>query len=374
MKKNLHNLVFLLLSVSVLSAQVAKVGTFGSQFLKIPVGAQGMALGEGYINLVTGAEAAFSNPARLVTIDKMSAFASTTTWLGDMTYSAVAIGMSVGNKGKMVAFYSALNSGEMEETTIDDQMGTGNFFSSQYMQAGIGYAMPLTDKFSFGVNFKTIRENLVQGLEEDSNFGKSSSYAFDLATNYDTGFKSLRLTMVMRHFGTELVSGGFYNDFELADTIRVEKQIIDPNDDTNYITIMVAEEKEFSPYHLPMTFLFGVSYNILESKKQKLNLSTVVVQPSDNLQVFNLGVEYTVIEVFYARGSFVFGNYPKFKGYDDQGDSIYENDFFASDTRGLTGGFGFALPIAGFKTNIDFAYTQWALFNPTTNMSFSVRF
>ena len=122
-----------------------------------------------------------------------------------------------------------------------------------------------------------------------------------------------------------------------------------------------------------MTFLFGVSYNVLESKKQKLNLSVVVVQPSDNLQVFNLGAEYSLFEAFYARASFMMGNYPKFKGYDDQNDPVYEDDLLASDTRGLTAGLGLALPLAGYKTNIDFAYTQWALFNPTTNISFSVR-
>ena len=64
----------------------------------------------------------------------------------------------------------------------------------------------LTDKFSFGCNLK--------GIREDYTYGSSNNFAIDVGTFYNTGWKSLRLGMVMQNFGPEMKPSGTYRNWQ----------------------------------------------------------------------------------------------------------------------------------------------------------------
>ena len=66
----------------------------------------------------------------------------------------------------VVAFsYHGVGSGKMNETTYIDQNGTGNTFSTSSFAIGLGYAIKLTDKFSFGFHWKFLYEDFLNGLD-----------------------------------------------------------------------------------------------------------------------------------------------------------------------------------------------------------------
>lgn len=243
-----HNFALILIVIFLYGitalAQTAKVGLVGAQFLKIDVGARGMALGDAVFPLADDASACFWNPANLSLIDKGSVFGSNVRWLADIQYNAFAFSWKLAKYGTVAAFLSNMNSGQIEETTIEEQQGTGNTFSTTGTVVGLSYSRWLTDKFSFGANVKYVAEDLVSGLAgTPADFANGGTWAVDLGTYYKTGIKSIRFGTVIKNFGPEIQPSGYYYDYELADTILTEKQIPDPNDPTKYITVEVPEKE-----------------------------------------------------------------------------------------------------------------------------------
>jgi|GEM_PF-175988 len=363
-------MVILLWGISI-QAQTAKVGLVGAQFLKIDVGARGMALSDAVLPLADDASACFWNPANLSLINKGSIFLSNVAWLADVQYNAVAFSWKLAKYGTLGAFLSNMNSGEMEETTIEEQQGTGNTFSSTGTQFGISYSRWLTDKFAFGANIKYIVEDLASGLEStSSNFAQGGTWAVDLGTHYVTGIKSIRFGTVIKNFGPEIQLGGHYYDYELADTIKTETQIPDPNDPTKYITVEVPEKREFRAYQIPMMFQFGIAFDPINLNNHKLTVSVVITQPNDNLQRFNLATEYWFMKILALRVGYSIGQYSKLTGFEDDGTAIYEATFQGHDLRRLSFGAG----INWKNLRFSFAMTEFEILKPVTNLSLAYNF
>ncbi|HQM36192.1 MAG TPA: PorV/PorQ family protein [Candidatus Marinimicrobia bacterium] len=363
-------IVILLLGINV-QAQTAKVGLVGAQFLKIDVGARGMALSDAVLPLADDASACFWNPANLSLIDKGSAFLSNVSWLADIQYNALAFSWKLERFGSVGAFLSNMNTGEMEETTIELQQGTGNTFSSTGTQVGVSYSRWLTDKFSFGANLKYVFEDLASGLSgTSSDFAQGGTWAIDIGTYYITGIKSIRFGTVIKNFGPEIQLGGYYYDYELADTIKTEAQIPDPNDPTKYITVEVPEKREFRAYHLPMMFQFGIAFDPINSGNHKLTVSAVITQPNDNLQRYNLALEYWFMNILALRAGYSIGQYEKLTGFEDDGTAIYKSSYQGQDLRRLSFGAG----INWKKLRLNLAMTEFDILSPVTNLSLAYNF
>ena len=216
----------------------------------------------------------------------------------------------------------------MNETTYIDQNGTGNTFSTSSYAMGLGYAIKLTDKFSFGFHWKFLYEDFLNGLDGyNEDYGTGSSFAIDVGTLYNTGYKSLKIGMSIRNFGPDVNLDGTYIDFEGGE------EIIDE------ITGEVIEHK-FKPYGLPLTFRFGISADPLENKNQKLTVAIIGENPADNLERLNCGLEYSYNTNYFARLGYVYNH----------------------DTRGLSYGFGLAnIPIQSLgKMNIDIGFSSFS--------------
>ena len=200
--------------------ELAKVGTAGAQFLKFPVGARGAALGNALVLKVRDASAVFWNPAGLAHITEGSIFYSHSILYMDMNFGGLSMVYTIPTIGNLGVNFVYFGSGEIEETTVEYQDGTGSMFSYTDMAIGASYARALTNRFSIGFNLRYIQENLTAGLTDEH---KASNWAADIGVLYFTDFKGLTVGMSIRNFGPQLQPSGTYRDW---DKIILQCQIL----------------------------------------------------------------------------------------------------------------------------------------------------
>lgn len=297
-----------------------KVGTAGYQFLKIGHGARGVAMGDAYAPVADDASAVFWNPANLNKIDNFSIFTSHISYLADIKIDVFSAAKHVAGIGVFAINMVYMNSGEMEETTVYQQNGTGRTFKSIAYTFGISYARMLTDKFGIGANFKYVNEDLTNGLDQDNATG---TWAVDLGTIYYPRFsnmESLRLIMSVRNFAPEIQLAGTYQDYDKGQ--------------------LIEEGSEYKLFPLPLNFEFGVAMEPWEDENNRLTLSLVGVHPNDNSERVNLGAEYMFRNMFAVRGGYIINH----------------------DTRNLNAGFGIKLTtLKRFTFKLDYAFAEYGI-------------
>lgn len=256
----------------------AKVGTSGAHFLSISPDARFAAMANasiGYKN--DNASAVFYNPATLVFTEGVSAMVSSVSWLADIQFHAGAIAYKLNRRSVVGFHYRALDSGEMDERTVNQPDGTGRSFSWKDLAIGGTYATYLTDRFSFGANIFYVRETM--DLEDYV----SSTWAVDLATFYQTGFESLTLGMSIRNFGSELDFDEHFDDYDGMGGFETEPE-------------------PFRSYHMPLLFQVGLTYEFLTNDDtQSLIVALDGVHPNDTDERLNIGAEYNFQNMVYLR-------------------------------------------------------------------------
>lgn len=269
-----------------------KVGTTSFQFLKVMTGARGTALGEAYSSVVTNADAVFFNPAGLTSVENIDITADYLDWFLDISHMSFAAAYNVQGIGTFAMQGIFTDVGEIRETTVaqlnfdDDGIYrgyTGRVLQPTAMVLGLSYARKLTDKFSFGITAKYAREDLV--------VEKSDNFMFDGGLTYETGFKSLKIAAVIRHFGPE---------------VRYFDNVIIQLDSTN------SQKYKGKSYPLPQTFNIGISGYLmssgeslfLNSENQTLLVAFDMVQPRDYDQQYNVGIEYGFENTLFLRGGY----------------------------------------------------------------------
>ncbi|MBN1155966.1 PorV/PorQ family protein [candidate division KSB1 bacterium] len=337
--------------------EFAKVGTAGAQFLKIGIGSRGIAMSNAYSAVANDASAIFWNPAGLTGIEENSLILSHADWLAGIAYEAAAYARTIQNVGTFGLSVSYLTSGDMEETTVEQQEGTGRIFSTNDLMVGLSYARQLSDKFSLGANIKYIREKL--------DTQDASAWAIDIGTLYYTGFNSLRLGMYIRNFGPELEISGWYNDYDNGSLI------LDPE-------TLQPEQKEYLPFHMPMTFAVGIAYDININEDQKIVTGIDLVHPNDNVERFNVGAEYNLYNTLALRAGYVspFGILGK---HDDELENMGQDDEYGYEinnyTETFSAGLGFNLSIPNFGViALDYAYSDFGVLDWVHRASMTVNF
>lgn len=304
------------------SQDFAKVGTSGAHFLDIGMGARGVAMGDAYTAIgATDATATFWNPSALAFGDGMSFVGTYVQYFADITYSSGAVSYPMGSIGTFGLSFAYLNAGEMQETTVYQPEGTGDTFTASDVMVGLTYSRALTDRFAFGGNFKYIQENLADL--------QASAVAFDLSTLYYTGFRSLRLGMVVRNFGPDLEFDGSYVDYDNGTPLD--------------------EKKKYSPFHMPLTFKVGIAYDVFQSgANHQITLSADAVHPNDSYERVNVGGEYRFLNTLAIRGGFISNH----------------------DTAGLTLGLG--VNLANFQ--VDYSYSDFGVLDGVNQFTIGVTY
>ena len=237
----------------------SKAGTAGLQFLKIGIGAQESAMGEAALGVSKGSNAIFWNPAGIAYVTNREATFSHTGWLLGIDLSAAALSLNVKKFG--VIGLSAIYMGmpEFEETTVQEQDGTGRMVGAYDLAIGIAVAKRFTDKLSMGGQIRYVKEQ----LDQDS----FSNILIDIGAIYFTGFRHIHISVCAQHFGPD---------------------------------IKMLRDK----FRMPLVFKVGLADDLMHTKNQRLTLAIDLVHPTDNTERMNFGMEYGIFNSVFLRGGY----------------------------------------------------------------------
>jgi hypothetical protein len=149
---------------------------------------------------------------------------------------------------------------------------------------------------------------------------------------YDTGFRSLRLGMSIKNFGSKFNLPDTYQDYDNG--------------------VELQEESEFLDYDLPIEFAFGVAMDPYKTFNQRLSVALDAIHPSDNLERLQLGAEYAYLETAFLRAGYIFRH----------------------DTAGLNAGAGVSVPMSGYLLGIDYAFSNYTILENVHRFSFRFKF
>ena len=201
----------------------------------------------------------------------------------------------------------------MMETTEYLPHGTGNYFTYQDRFIGFTYGARMTDRFSFGITIKHVQEDLAGH--------QLSTPMMDMGTFYWTGYRSLRFSASLSHFGSQAKPAGTY-----------EKKYLDS--ETGEETISQTEFQEFSP---PSIFRVGAAMDVIDKPGQVMVLALQLNHPVDNAENIAAGLEYTFIKMLHIRAGYRINK-------------IEQNYSF---------GAGLNIPAGPVILNVDYAYSNF---------------
>ena len=254
-----------------------KAGTVAFKFLNLPYSTRGATLG-GLAAQASGAEAMFWNPAGLARAGGLGLTASMTQWLVETSYlSSGAVlplaGGVVGISFLMVDYGETLRSGWSGETEfVFEAKQDPPSFSASDIAIQLSYGRFLSDKFSLGVTVKAIAEQID---------GEAiNGFAFDVGTQFNTGYRGIHMGAVISNFGPDISPVSIPEGFSYA---------------------------EFPGVSLPMTFSFGIDGQVLGDRNAGLVTGLNVVKYADMAQRFAVSFEYALMGMAHLRGSYTLG-------------------------------------------------------------------
>jgi hypothetical protein len=298
-----------------------KVGTVGAQFLKIGSSARGVAMGEAFVAVADDASSTYWNPAGIAALQGSHLTLNHSTWPAGLSHEYAAYVFAYKFiPGVIGVSATVLQMDPMAETTEYKPEGTGYQFDAGSMAFGLTYARMLTDRFSFGGTVKWIHEGLADYAGE--------TFAFDLGTLYDIGFRSIRIGMCFQNMG----SGYTFRD----------------------------GGKE-SP--MPVMFKVGGSMPFLSTAAHKVIGAAEFNHPPDGAERVNVGGEY------------ILQKYAPFEG------ALRLGYRFNRDEEGLTAGFGVKFPFVRIGLvskpsawSIDYAYSDFGLLGISHRISLNASY
>ncbi len=286
------------------------VGTASAQFLRIPVGARAVAMGQAYSSLATDGSAIFWNPAGLMrTPGRRNFFAEHTAWTAgiDLDYAAYHRRGQNFAHGLMVG---ALRSGDILRTDELHQEGTGQYFNANQFFVGASLARAMTDRFSIGCSVKYFQENL--------DAYQTRALLADLGILYFVGLGDMRVGFTVRNFGSDVRPGGQ-----------------PPATPDGYVP-----SADFQSFPAPTNGCFGTAKTWNLSSAVNLVTAADFNHPSDYSESFRMGCELGLWKQLFLRSGFE-TNRPE---------------------GGLAAGVGVMLERRQMRVRVDYAYSNMGAF------------
>jgi len=264
-------LFFIVIVVAIACPQdFKKNGTSGFTFLEVPVSARSAALAENSIALSDlNAEAMFSNPAALgVMKQQHNIFISYAGYIADIKHYAASYAYNAGAFGVFGVSIVQMDFGDITKTTIPTDPSQGLYqtmgtYNANSFALGLSYGKQLTDKFSFGVTFKYVKETI--------DIFEASNLLFDGGILYYTGLSSLRIAATIQHFG---VDAKFVNQ----------------------------------TFKMPALFKLGAAMEVYGNYESDYRVTALVeaLHPTDGNERVNLGTEFCWKNIISLRGGYKF--------------------------------------------------------------------
>lgn len=282
MKKVYYICLFSLLLVVDLSAQILpnyggeRAGLSALSFLKNDMSPRSLGLGGTSLALEGDAYSVYNNPAALTDLKENSYAISHLFLGGGVNQSFLAGNFALDDQVSTLSFsINALNSGEMEERTEFQPMGTGRVVSVANIAVGVTYARQLSKLFSSAVTVKYIYEGIA-GFH-------NSNATVDLAFLYKTDFKDLKFAAMVQNFGGNSSLG---SDEDIPTTFNRNTGI---GLEANVV---------------PTIFKLGISMVPYKEGDHSLLTAVQLNHPNDNAENYSAGLEYRFRDIFYTRAGY----------------------------------------------------------------------
>ncbi|MGH7492984.1 MAG: PorV/PorQ family protein [bacterium] len=318
--------------------EVKQVGTSAATFLRIPVGARGIAMGSAFTAIAGDGSAMFWNPGNIANQSKRTLFVHHSPWLPGLGFYYAGFSLPMADLGVFGINVITLKSDEMDITTPVAPMGTGETFTATSTAVGIAFARRLTDRFAIGANFKYVNERIFHS--------NATAFAFDLGTVFMTPFRDVRFGVSVSNIGTKMQMNGE----DLNSYVDVA-----PSQGGNNDNIVAALKTD--PFDLPIIMRLGLSWDLRLPEGTRVTFACDGVNPNDNAQSLNVGVEFVAFQESLAlRGG-------------------YNELLLADSERGLTLGAGLKVPaVGGVELALGYAYEDFKYLGGVNHISVEIEF
>ncbi len=342
MKKIFTNLKALLILSVLVTLQISvnaqsKVGTTIAQFLKIDPSARATGMGNAGTALFGEASAMYYNPASMGRLTQTDAQFTYTEWLAGITFNYAALGIKVENIGTFSLQATSMNSGDIAVRTVDQPLGTGEYYSVQDFALGLGYGLMLTDRVSIGFIINYIQESIWHDALND--------FGINLGVQYQVEPGGLTIGASLLNFGPRANYTGrdLYIDYSQDPTKHGGNN-------------QLPGDLRTDLFPLPTLFRIGVSYPYKFNDDNKITVSVDALHPNDNNESMNAGAEITLMKNFSIRGG-------------------YRNLFLTNSEGGLELGAGVNYAFAeGYALRFDYAWADYGRLLKVNRFTVSIGF
>jgi len=356
--KLLKSVITLGLALSVLAwaepsqAGIGKSGITGGAFLKIGVGARAVALGSAYTSVSGDANQMFWNPAGITLAEGRTQVAvNYNAWIADLGHNAVGVTRGFGGIGTLgigivnLSLSGIDNGSGLDRDVVpgflDDSYegfrdgGSGDYdYSDVALQ--LTWARDVTNRLALGATGKYISQD-IDGVT-------ASAFALDFGALYKLGFNNATIGARLNNLGGDLE---FYN-------------IGAP---------------------LPLIFSIGGAIDLYDDPDSgiRVTLLSDATKPQDGDQLLFSAAEVQVFNMLSLRGGYKFN----YSGVDDDkidkasGLPVTHTRYIGDAPRteeGLTFGAGVNVPLGGFDTIVDYAYTDFGILDSVHRVSLQLQF
>lgn len=336
-------------------------GTTAGEFLLLGAGARGLALGGAYAALATDVSALYYNPAGVAQLERPGAMLSTYSYVVGTRYVWAGLALPMGGGSRTVGLQIG-NFGFSDQPvyTVENPDGDGTKYSVGQTFIGATYAQNFSDRFSAGLTFKGISDQL----------GKTAATAFaiDFGTNFhaQAAGRPIRVSFVISNLGSELKHSGSALD-RTVPRPPVPGQVEVPQE--NQPAELATKE-----WGLPVTFRVGAALDAFTNEQTRLTLLSEFTQPNNNRAGFSVGGEFMLNDLaktgisFAGRGSWTYQSDNNL----DAGSAAGFSSNAGNKADGLAAGFGVAYRRPTFGLGVDYSYRSLGLLGGTNMFTFSV--
>jgi len=326
-----------------------KMGTTAASFLEIGVGSAGIGMGSAYTTMCEDLSAIYWNPSKLAHLKSNQVMFMSQPWLADINFSFISAALPIPNVGVLALGITMLNSGDIEETTLDFQDGTGSFYDASDLAVSLCYARELTDHFSVGFGGKYIRQRI--------STMSASALALDMGVHVITPFferpgsnvQGVQIGMCISNYGGKMRLNG-------DDTfIAVDPDLLNGGNNDLIVAAYRMEQ-----YNLPAVFRVGLAYDIINSAQNRITLAADALHPNNNYEYINAGMQYQLAAMQ--------GMVLKFRGG-------YKTILLEDSEQGLALGFGFKYQLSSFVGfHFDYAFSDMNELGKVNSYTVSIMF
>ncbi len=330
-------IILIIVSVHCTVTAQSKVGTTVGLFLTIDQSARVSGMGNAGTALFGEASSMFYNPASLGRLTQTDAQFTYSEWLAGITFNYAALGIKVENIGTFSLQAISMNSGDIAVRTVEQPLGTGEFYNVNDFALGVGYGLMLTDRVSVGFLVNYIQETIWHDALTD--------FAINLGVQYEVTHGGFTIGASLLNFGPTARFSG-------------RDLFIDYNQDPSKHggNDQLPGQLRTDAYPLPTLFRIGVSYPYKFNDENQIIFSVDALHPNDNHESLNAGVEMTLVKNFSIRGG-------------------YRNLFLTDSEGGLELGAGVNYTFSeGYVLRFDYAWADYGRLLKVNRFTVSVGF